>query len=166
MRRVFKRVAFNGLLTALVLGLIGLCFAEMAGLWLTGAGGTRSAPDPAVQDGLRHRVPLTMAVWGFLFIAVTEFGLFLWRGDPSAKVAKKEAGPDEGELLLEELLRQAEAKTALEQGSGGSDQRPEEAGEARSDEAKPELGAPIGVGSGMLPPRPEPQPLPNHAPTR
>ena len=43
MRRVFKRIALNGLLTALILGLVGMCYAELAGLWLTGAG-TRSAP--------------------------------------------------------------------------------------------------------------------------
>ena len=149
MRRVFKRIALNGLLTALILGLVGTCYAELAGLWLTGAG-TRSAPDPSMQDALRTRVPLTMAAWGFLFIAVTEFGLYLWRGEPKDRVKKDAAAqPDEAELLLEELLQQAEAKTAREQaatgGAGGESGKSEGAGQP---------------GVRILTPNPDPSPDP------
>jgi hypothetical protein len=118
MRRVFKRIAINGSLTALALGCVGLLYAEMAGIWLGGSGGRGSPQGDAEFAGqLRSRVPVVMAAWGFGFIALAEVLLFLVRGEPgarAAKAAKAADQPDDAELLLEELLRQAEAKMAQE----------------------------------------------------
>ncbi len=119
MRPVLKRIAVNGLLSALLLGLIGLGFTELAGIWLTTQSTERrAAPAPVPLDGddpttslLRYRVPLTMAGWGVAFVVVGELGLYLWRGrrpvDGSA--AAKGLKPDTAEVLLEELLQQLES---------------------------------------------------------
>jgi hypothetical protein len=151
MRPVLKRIALNGLITALILGGIGLAYAELAGMWLTGAGGRNSTQtDAEIQGTIRQRVPLVMAAWGFAFIAVAEAALFLWRGEPrvtDAKAVKAEAGPDEAELLLEELLTQAEAKAAQEQRTGDGGQGTEEGGQKGSD-------APIEPGASILTPNP------------
>src|SRR5438132_10781630 len=108
MRPVLKRIAVNGLLTAAVLGLLGLLLAEMAGIWLAGHQPARSEPvenpvaaaDP-VADALRYRLPLALAGLGFGFIVVCELVLYAVRGNPPA--AKKPAAPqpDPAELLLE-----------------------------------------------------------------
>jgi hypothetical protein len=151
MRRVFKRIALHGSLTALVLGLTGLLFAELTGLWLTGSGGVRNPTgDGAVQDVLRQRIPLLMALWGFLFIAGAEIVLYLWRGEPKVK-ATKAAPPDEAELLLEELLKQAEAKAAQEQAAGNRVEGVEGGGAKGSD-------APNDPGASILTPKILPRP--------
>ena len=133
MRRVFRRIAVNGSLTALVLGVVGLLYAELAATWLGGSGGRGAQADADFQGQLRSRVPLLMAVWGVVFVVVAESVLFIVRGEPGAK-PKAAAPPDEAEVLLEELLRQAEAKQAQERaggsGAGASAQNggPEQAG--------------------------------------
>lgn len=115
MRRVFKRIAVHGSLTALALGVIGLLYAELAGVWLAGSGVRHTAQADADFDAqLRSRVPLVMAAWGFGFIVFAEAVLFLVRGEPGAKAAKAVAVNDTAETLLEELLKQAEAKMAAE----------------------------------------------------
>jgi hypothetical protein len=154
MHRVLKRIAVNGLITALILGGIGLLYAELAGLWLTGSG-NRVSPqtDTEIQSAIRQRVPLRMAMWGFVFIAVAEVGLYLWRGEPPVKDAKAAKGaprPDEAELLLEELLKQAEAKRAQEQATEAKAQGPEEGGAGSA----AQKGSPNGGGAGMLTPNP------------
>jgi hypothetical protein len=132
MRPVFKRVLVHGGLTALVLAGIGFALAEMAGLWLAGNATTRST-DPAadnrlVQDELRYRVPAVMALCGFCFVAIGELSLYLWRGELPAPVPRKPAQPDEAELLLEELLKQADeamAKQAAGQEAAAGAQEPD-----------------------------------------
>lgn len=126
MNRVFKRIAVNGFITAVVLGVIGFMYAELAGLWLTGAATrTPQASDADLQGTIRSRVPVVMAVWGFVFIAVAEMGLYLWRGGSKAADAARPAPPpDEAEALLEELLKQAEAKAARERAATGTPNEP------------------------------------------
>lgn len=118
MRRVFKRIAISGSLAAVVLGVVGLMFAEVAGTWLTGSGARSTGQADAEFDGvLRARVPLLMAAWGFGLIAAAELLMFAVRGEPGAKPAaapKSASVNDTAEVLLEELLRQAEAKAAAE----------------------------------------------------
>jgi hypothetical protein len=116
MRPVFKRVLVHGGGTAAVLAGLGFALAEMAGLWLAGNATTRST-DPAadaqlVGHDLRYRIPATMALWGFLFVAIGELSLYLWRGEPPAPAARKPTQPDEAELLLEELMKQADEAMA------------------------------------------------------
>jgi hypothetical protein len=118
MHPLLKRIAVNGLLSAVMLGVLGLVFSELAGMWLATATAGRSvpaqAPDAGVTDSLRYRLPLTMAVWGLVFVAATEGLLYLWRGNPAGTTAKAAAiaEPDPAEKLLEELLQQAEASQA------------------------------------------------------
>jgi hypothetical protein len=88
MKPVLRRVALQGGLTALLLGVVGYMLVELASIWLASAPGQRVATGGAVEapdaDGavaavLRQRVPLVMAVWGFGLVAVGELGLYLWR---------------------------------------------------------------------------------------
>ncbi len=114
MNPVLKRILLHGGLTAGLLALVGLLFAEMAGMWMgTGAGSPAPTDlNPPVGPAIRYRVPLMMAFWGFAFVAVCE--LVLSRFRKRAPVKPAEPPPDDAETLLNELLAQAEAKTAAE----------------------------------------------------
>jgi hypothetical protein len=128
MRPVLRRIAIHGGLTALVLGLFGLMFAELGAIWLSSAPGARSAEvaetaDAEVADRLRGRVPFLMAVWGFGFVAVAEVLMHLYRTRRAAAraamaPATAQPQPDEAERLLLELLAKAEAEAAARQGVG------------------------------------------------
>ena len=114
MNPVLRRILLHGGLTAGLLGVVGLLFAEMAGMWV----GAREATAPASADlnppvgpAIRYRVPLMMAFWGFVFVAAGELVLSRFRKPAPAKPAPP---PDDTEKLLNELLAQAEAMAALE----------------------------------------------------
>jgi len=114
MRPVLRRIAIHGGLTAIVLGIAGLMFAELASIWMAVSLATKTnnsaqtaPPDPAV---LRSRLPLTMAAFGFAFVAVGELLLHLLRRNRTVRIVPSPPIPDSTEKLLEELLSQAEAK--------------------------------------------------------
>ena len=143
MNPVLKRILLHGGLTAGLLALVGLLFAEMAGMWMgTGAGPpaptdlnppvgparmssarSRTSAFSLSQSPIRYRVPLMMAFWGFAFVAVCELVLSRFRKRAAVKPA--EPPPDDAETLLNELLAQAEAKTAAE-GQGLKTEKNEE----------------------------------------
>jgi hypothetical protein len=130
MHPVLKRILINGGLTAALLALMGLLFARMATIW---AGGTPTRPGAVetgtVHDSIHANVPLMMAFWGFVFVAVGE--LIRWRlgGKKPVPVKTAESHSDEAEKLLNELLAQAESKMAAEQGAGDRGQRAEDRGQ-------------------------------------
>ena len=118
MRDVFRRIAIHGGLTALVLGIVGFMLAELATIWLAGSPGVRTTtgepvagtdPNDMVGATLRSRVPLVLAAWGFVFVAVGEL-LLHWRRSRRKLLAAKPAEPDPAEKLLEELLSLVEAQ--------------------------------------------------------
>lgn len=117
MHPVLRRILLHGGLTAALLAGLGALFAELASVWLIGNGprGTAGATDPTdpVGAALRTRVPLTLALWGFLFVLVGELVIWGVRGHRPA-VKPTEAPQDEAEKLLNELLAQAKAKMAAE----------------------------------------------------
>jgi hypothetical protein len=147
MRRVLKRIAVNGLLTAALLGMIGFGLAELATIWLAGSRTTRSSggPEPTtvevddtLQKSLRYRVPLTMAGWGFAFVALSEVVLYLWRGRrPETKTSPPTPQPDPAEALLEELLAQVEASRKPEDTQPRAEVQEQES-EAGAPGSKPE----------------------------
>jgi len=118
MHPVLKRIALNGILAAGILAGIGVAYAQLAGMYLAIHTPARSAPgappappseDPAVA-GLVYRIPATMALWGFVFVAAGEGLLYLWRGNRTARaVTTPGPQPDPAAALLEELLRKADA---------------------------------------------------------
>ncbi len=143
MHPVLRRVLLHAMLTAGVLALLGVLFAELASVWLNG-NATRGGADvnQQVSVTLRTSVPLTMAFWGFVFVLVCE--LVIWRVRGSQPVAKPaEPQPDDAEKLLNELLAQAEAKMAAEAGLGrgetgdGIEQKHEVTGEKKPKALKP-----------------------------
>ena len=98
MRDVLRRIAIHGGLTAIVLGIVGFMFAELASIWLSGSPGTRTTTgepiettdsDGAVSSALRGRVPLMMAMWGFAFVAVCELVLHWWRSKRNKKRSRR-----------------------------------------------------------------------------
>lgn len=116
MQPLARRILIQGGLTAAVLALIGAALAELAGIWATGHAGKPNSADlnPPLDPSLRYRIPLTLAVGGFVFVAVGEWIAARIRARKDA--AKVAAAPpsDDAEKLLNELLAQAEAKAAAE----------------------------------------------------
>ena len=113
MSPLLKRILLHGAITAALLAGIGVGFTQMAGTWMVSSGGRTGAPQPAVTDNLRLRIPLTMAFWGFVFVVGCELVLHRIRAGRLA-VKPVEKQPDETEKLLNELLAQAESKMAAE----------------------------------------------------
>ncbi len=134
MHPVLKRILISGGLTAGILGLVGLLFAELASVWTAGNTGKPGSADlnPTLPPDLKYRVPLTMAGGGFLFVAVCELLGFWFRKPKPASTPAKPGAPDDAEKLLNELLAQAEAKMAAEA------QTPAPAGDGRPNEPKGE----------------------------
>lgn len=135
MHPVVKRVLVHGAFTAGVLALIGVLFAELAGIWAAGNAGRANASDlnPPLDPALQYRIPLTLAGAGFLFVAACELVGWYVRGGKPAAVKPAEPQPDDAEKLLNELLAQAEAKMALE-----AESRKADSGDRTADEQKPD----------------------------
>jgi hypothetical protein len=119
---LLKRIVANGLLTSVFLALIGVGYAELAGLWLVAksparydAQGHQAAvvdPNERLARDLKSRVPLMMALWGFLFVAGGELALHWWRSRrrPVPVVTPPaEPHPELAELLLDQIMSQVEA---------------------------------------------------------
>jgi hypothetical protein len=137
MHPVLKRILVNGGLSAGILVLVGLLFAQLANSWVannTGRPGSAGL-NTQLPTSLYYRIPLTLAVGGFLFVAVGELVTHrLRRNKPAAAAAKPAASqPDDVEKLLNELLAQAEARMAAEKAAeaGGKEpgSRSQEAGD-------------------------------------
>ena len=119
MNRLLKRIAIHGSLAAVILGLLGLLYAEMAGTWILSvskpafhsSNATPSDPmrDIDPNDTIHRRVPLSMAFWGFTFVALGELLMYLRRGHPKSVQETKPVPEADAEKLLEELLQQVEA---------------------------------------------------------
>jgi hypothetical protein len=126
MHPVLKRILVHGLLTAGLLAVMGVVFAEVATNWAGSAADGRSAEpiEPAVPDDVRLNVPLMMAFWGFVFVAMSELVLWRLRGNRTA-APPVEKQPDETEKLLNELLARAEAVRVAE-GQGAESQKGQE----------------------------------------
>jgi len=115
---ILKRILVNGLLAASMLGLIGFLYAEMAGLWLAAKAPTRQlsetpvAATPRVDplaESLKYRVPATMALLGFLFVAGSEGLLHLCRRRRPIPV-KTEPNTGSSQELFHYLLTKAETE--------------------------------------------------------
>jgi hypothetical protein len=140
MNPLLKRILLHGGMTAALLAGLGLLFAELAGMWMSGSTSRSGSVEQsqATSEALRYRVPLMMAFWGFVFVVGCELVLSRFR----KPIPKPQKQPDDAEKLLNELLAQAEAKMAQEAGqkAGGAEQKPEARGQNRPDagaDAKP-----------------------------
>lgn len=131
MHPLLQRILLNSLVTASVLGLMGYGLTELARMWLVTQAPVRAQPGAPVSTGddtaaaLGPQVPLVMAGWGVAFVVVGEVVLWFVRGrkQHAAKSvpAPVPAGPDPAEVLLEQLLREAEAKQAAETARSSAD---------------------------------------------
>ncbi|MBN9521144.1 hypothetical protein J0H58_21925 [bacterium] len=122
MHPLLKRILLNGTIAASLLAVLGFGLTELARMWLVAQTPARAQPGaPAVEatdggDALGPRVPLSMAAWGVGFVVVAE--LFLWfvlkrRPTPPPAPQPGPAAPDPAEVLLEQLMLEAESKQAL-----------------------------------------------------
>jgi hypothetical protein len=120
MHPLVKRILVNSLIAGSLLAVMGYGLAELGRMWLVAQAPARAlpgVPPPTTDDTadvLGTRVPLMMAGWGVVFVVLSE--CFLWfvlkrRPKPAAPPAPP--GPDPAEVLLEQLLREAEEKQAL-----------------------------------------------------
>lgn len=122
MHPLLKRILVHGVLVAVLLGAMGYGLTELAKIWLiaqTPARTDPSAPPAAAATAAGYgldgpRVPLLMAAWGVIFVVVGELVLWAARGQKPAAPAAPPAppGPDPAELLMDQLIREAEAKMA------------------------------------------------------
>jgi hypothetical protein len=121
MHELFRRIAIHAGLTALFLGVVGLLLAEMASTALIAPTGGRESSAKMVEESadvgrsaadMRIRIPLALAIWGFVIVTLYEVVRHLLRGRRAVTPAAPPE-PDQTEQLLEELLRQAEAKSGI-----------------------------------------------------
>jgi hypothetical protein len=118
MSPLLKRILVNGTLTAAMLAVVGVGYAELAGLFLAARTPMRATVEaPAADDAdplagsLQARVPVMMAVWGFLFVAAGELIVHRFRKKaPPAPPAEPQ--PDAATVLLEEIMAKVEAERA------------------------------------------------------
>ena len=122
MNELLRRIAIHGGLTAILVGIIGVVLGDMAASSVltptsSRTPAARSAEEVAAleksAESLRKTVPLAMAIWGFGFVALYEVVRHVMRGKKALAEPTAPPQPDEAEKLLEELLSQAEAKSAL-----------------------------------------------------
>jgi len=119
MHELLRRMAIHGGLTAIILAVIGVVLAEMAATSVMTPVGTRlpaseaaeaSAAAESTAAHMRRSIPIAMAAMGFVFVAAFEGLRHLVTGkQPKAPPAPPV--PDEAEVLLEQLLSEAEAKS-------------------------------------------------------
>lgn len=102
------RILRHGIPAALILGCLGIVYAQFAGVWFQNKIGEREAPSGGaeVTDALQWRMPLAMAGWGFGVVAAIELVTGLWRKPIPSEAIKPV--PD-AEELLSKLLDEAEA---------------------------------------------------------
>jgi hypothetical protein len=129
MNELLRRIAVHGGLTAVILAVIGFVLGEMAATAQLTPVGTRLPPAEAAALNaraeqsaaeMRRNVPIAMALMGFVFVAAVEGARHLVRGKAAPDAAPAPRVPDEAEKLLEELLTQAEAKSAARAGAGAN----------------------------------------------
>lgn len=119
MHPLLKRILTNSLLAGSLLAVMGFGLTELARMWLIAQAPARidptapATPADATTDVVGYRIPLMMVAWGVAFVVVGE--LFLWfvlKRRPKPPAPPPPPGPDPAELLLEQLMREAEAKQA------------------------------------------------------
>jgi len=118
MQPLLKRIALHGLLTAVVLLVIGYGLAELASIWLAGQPVVRQTNAPVlapvnepISNTINTRLPWMMALWGFVFVALVESVVSIIRRHRTIHIRSiVPSSPDPAELLLEELLAQVDAK--------------------------------------------------------
>ena len=130
---LLKRILVHGTLTAGLLAVVGFGYAELAGLWLVAKAPTRGTFDSTVASSpaedplaaeLKYRIPATMALCGFLFVAGGEVAVHLWRRRrPPAKPPEPRVDP--AEALLEQILAEVErAKATPSPSSADAENKP------------------------------------------
>jgi hypothetical protein len=126
MQKVLRQIAIRGGLTALFLAALGFLLTEIAVTTFFAPVTTRTSNDQVVTataanesmlQEMRATMPLSMAIWGFAIVATLELlKHFVTRGRTPAP-ATTPPPPDATENLLEELLTQAESRTASSRGA-------------------------------------------------
>lgn len=121
MSPVVKRIAVNGTLAALFLAVLGFFIANIAiTLMPPPQPGTEDAAgsDAEISDAIKARMPITLAVWGFAFVAVGELLLWAVRRKRTPAAGPTRAELDANERTIQELLAKADAEEKAKAGDG------------------------------------------------
>ncbi|MFO0938609.1 MAG: hypothetical protein U0798_19065 [Gemmataceae bacterium] len=127
MKTTLIRIAKNGGLVALGLFIFGMMFAQIAEVWLMSNTSPRNGPvmeasvtqkvenSPGLASGLRWKLPLAMAGWGFVIMAGFETLAGLWRAnhlavEPMTKETNLVAEAD-AEAAIQKLLKDMETSS-------------------------------------------------------
>ena len=122
MRTTSLRILKHGSLVAGALIIFGMMFGQIAGMWVSsqtvprtgpvleaGISEKANLPDP-LAEGLKWRMPLAMAGWGFGIVTVFELLGGMWRkpSEGNSLIISSEKAT-ESEDLVQQFLREAEA---------------------------------------------------------
>lgn len=121
MSPVVKRIAVNGVLAAVALALLGYLIASIAVMFLPvpPPGAEEPAPPDDLPEAIKVRLPLTLAAWGFVFVALGELVLWAVRGKRPPAAGPTQAELDANERIIQELLAKADAEERAKAGDGG-----------------------------------------------
>jgi hypothetical protein len=108
-----KRTLVHAALAAGALALVGVMFAELAGMWVIGQSVPRdgppvSTPPPDVSATLKWRLPVAMAVAGFALVVFGEWFLSLWKRPAAPAETPKRDFDKEAEAKIQQMLKAAE----------------------------------------------------------
>jgi hypothetical protein len=119
MHPLLKRIVLNSLVAGSLLAVMSFGLIELARMWMIAQTPVRALPGaPAVAadtvGAISARVPLVMAAWGVAFVIVADlFTWFVLKRRPAPTEPEQPPVPDPAEILLEQLLLEAELKQAL-----------------------------------------------------
>ncbi|MFO0825979.1 MAG: hypothetical protein U0792_23150 [Gemmataceae bacterium] len=173
MHPLLQRIVINGVLTAVFLAVIGAVIGQIGSVFMLSSQTNSAEPDAHNADAeiahaIQYRMPLMLAGYGFIFVAIGEVILHFWRGRKPPTPAASAAQPQNTEQMLQELLAKAEAEeNARSDAQAGGTRHRDMGGE--SIELKgglPDLGGghrgkggeSVEMDRPVFPPQPPPQP--------
>ena len=108
-----RRTLVHATLAAGALALIGVMYAELAGMWVAGQSVERngppvSTPGPDIAGAIKWRLPAAMAVAGFLLVLGGESLTSLWRKPAAAAEPPKRDFDKEAEAKIQQMLKESQ----------------------------------------------------------
>jgi hypothetical protein len=117
------RIVIHAFMAAGALALVGMMFAELASLWVSGREvpreGLPAAEPVQIGSEVRWRLPLAMAAMGFVLVIVGEGLWSLWRKSPVQPAPAPRDFDREAEAKIQAMLRDTEPPSSSPPGPAG-----------------------------------------------